>query len=116
MHLKDLEVYAGDTPPPDYSVEMELAALERFADSLHLFDRDLLRTPRFPVYLGYGDLTHDIEAVKAAALTRLFSDIHIQRYAGVHHFVPADRIYTLEHARALEDLWARGSASELALQ
>jgi hypothetical protein len=95
---------------------MELAALERFANSLHLFDRDLLRTPRFPVYLGYGDLTHDIEAVKAAALTRLFSDIRIQRYAGVHHFVPADRIYTLEHPRALEDLWARGSASELALQ
>ncbi len=208
LYLKDLEVYVGDTPPPDYSVDMELAALETFADSLHLdrfhligysgggfialafagtrpkrllslalfepamipgpmthdeqvmadalgaqlagqpgvqpppppppapgmqkrpagiaalmrsftayrFDRDLPRTPRFPVYLGYGDLTHDIEAVKASALARLFSDIRIQRYAGVHHFVPADHIYTLEHAAALEDLWARGSAPELTLQ
>ncbi len=34
FHAKDLEVYAGDEPPPDYSVETEIAALATFADSL----------------------------------------------------------------------------------
>lgn len=224
LHLKDLEVYAGDAPPSDYSVEMELAALERFADSFDLdrfhltgysgggfialafagtrphrllslalfepamipgaltpdeqaladtlhtqlaglggaefmsafvrlqlkpgvapppppsepvpgmqnrpagiaamtrsfsaysFDRDLFRTSRFPVFLGYGDLTHHVEAIKASVLAGLVGDIRIKRYAGVHHFVPPDQIYTAEHARALEDLWARASGPELALQ
>ncbi len=34
FHAKDLEVYAGDEPPPDYSVETEIATLATFADSL----------------------------------------------------------------------------------
>jgi pimeloyl-ACP methyl ester carboxylesterase len=224
LHLKDLEVYAGDTPPPDYSIEMEVAALEKFADSLHLdrfhlagysgggfialavagtrphrllslalfepamipgkmtpaehsladalrtqlaglegaefmaafvrlqlkpgveaprppaqaapgmqnrpagiaammraflayrFDRDLFRAAGFPVFLGYGDLTHEVEAIKASVLAGFFGDIRVKRYTSVHHFVPADQIYTAEHARALEDLWAHGSAAELSLQ
>lgn len=224
LHLKDLEVYAGDTPPPDYSVDMELAAVEKFADSLRLdrfhligysgggflalafagirperllslalfeparipgqmtpaeqaiddalrshlaglegpefmsafvrlqlkpgvqpppppaqpaqgmqkrpagiaammqsfsayqFDRELLRGAGFPVYLGYGDLTNEIESVKAAVLAGLFGDVRVKRYPGVHHFVPADQIYTAEHALALEDLWARASGPEFALQ
>jgi pimeloyl-ACP methyl ester carboxylesterase len=36
LHLKDLELYRGDAPPDDYSIEMELAAVDRFADSLSL--------------------------------------------------------------------------------
>jgi pimeloyl-ACP methyl ester carboxylesterase len=224
LHLKDLEVYTGDTPPPDYGVDMELAALERFAESLNLdrfhligysgggflalafagtrperllslavfepamipgpmtpaeqavadtlrtqlaglegpefmsafvrlqlkpgvppppppqqpapgmpkrpagiaammrsffayrFERDALRAARFPVYFGYGDLTHNIEAVKASILAGLFADVRVKRYAGVHHFVAADQIYTAEHARALKDLWARASGPEFALQ
>jgi hypothetical protein len=31
LHSRDLEVYAGETPPSDYSVELELACLERFS-------------------------------------------------------------------------------------
>ena len=224
LHLKDLEVYAGDTPPSDYSVEMELAALDRFADSLHLdrfhlagysgggfialafagtrpqrllslalfepamipgamtpdeqaladtlrtqlggldgaefmsafvrlqlkpgvpppppppqqvpgmekrpagiaammrsffafrFDRDLLRAGDFPAFLGYGDLTHEVESVKASVLAGLFADVRVKRFAGVHHFVPPGQIYTAEHAQALENLWARASGPELALE
>ena len=36
LHLKDLEVYAGEEPPLGYSIEMEVQALARFADSLRL--------------------------------------------------------------------------------
>ena len=36
FHFKDLEVYAGDAPPPGYSVATEVEALARFADSLGL--------------------------------------------------------------------------------
>jgi pimeloyl-ACP methyl ester carboxylesterase len=214
LHLKDLEVYRGETPPPDYSVELELAAVDEFAKSeglerFHLigysgggfislayagtrparveslalfepamvpgdmtaeeraltdafrakleglegpelmsafvreqlrpgvelppsppmplppamlkrpagiaammgtfftypFDRDRFRHCRFPVYLGYGDLTSEMEVVKAGILAGLFGDIRVQRYAGIHHFVPPERIYTQEHARALDALW-----------
>ncbi len=34
--LKDLEVYAGDAPPADYSVQLETDALERAADAAGL--------------------------------------------------------------------------------
>ena len=224
LYLKDHELYRGDTPPRDYSVEMELEAIDRFADSLGLarfhlvgysgggflslayagtrpqrllslaifeparlpgkttteeqeaidalnaqldglegaaymaafvrgqlkpgvqappsparpapgmekrpagiaamtrafsaysFERDRLRTCDFPVYLGYGDLTSDFEAVQAGVLARLFADIRIQRFAGVHHFVPPEDIYSRAHVQALEDLWARASAAQLAFQ
>lgn len=36
FHFKDLEVYAGDAPPPGYSITTEVEALARFADSLGL--------------------------------------------------------------------------------
>jgi len=36
LHLKDLEVYAGEEPPAGYSVGHEVEALARFADSLGL--------------------------------------------------------------------------------
>ena len=224
LHMKDHELYRGDTPPTDYSVEMELEDIDRFADSLGLarfhlvgysgggflslayagtrpqrllslaifeparvpgkpmpeeqnafdalnarlaglegaafmaafvaaqlkpgvqappppvrswpgiekrpagiaamtrafttysFDRDRLRSCEVPLYLGYGDLTNDFEELQAAILARLFADIRIQRFAGVHHFVPPEDIYTRAHAQALEDLWARASAAQLAFQ
>jgi len=74
------------------------------------FDRNWLRACDFPVFLGYGDLTAEIEEVKAAILGRLFPDIRIRRFRGVHHFVPPERIYTPEHVRAIRTLWA--SATE----
>ena len=224
LHLKDLEVYRDAAPPTDYSIDLELAAIDRFANSLqfdrfHLvgysgggfmalayagtrphrllslglfepamvpgqltaeeqsvmatlkarldgltgpqlmeafareqvrpgvqlppmsgpfppemqnrpagiaammraflafeFDRASLSAGGFPVYLGYGDLTHEIEAVKAGVLARLFGDIRIQRYPGIHHFVPPDQIYTPAHAKSLEELWCRAEAATLAPQ
>ena len=218
LHLKDLEIYRGSAPPADYSIDLELAAVDKFADALGLdhfhlvaysgggflslayagtrasrllslglfepamvpgrqtaeesaalaaveeklrglegaefmsafvtyqvkpgvqlpapsgpfppemqnrpaglatmmrafpayeFDRERLRAGAFPIYLGYGDLTHDMEEVKAGVLARLFSDIRVQRYAGIHHFVAPEQIYTPEHARALQELWQRGAA------
>ncbi len=53
------------------------------------------------------DLPHEIEMVKAAVLAQLFSDIRVQRYAGIHHFVSPDQIYTLAHAKSLLELWHR---------
>lgn len=36
LDVKDLEVYSGEEPPPDYSIAMEIEGLARFADSLGL--------------------------------------------------------------------------------
>jgi pimeloyl-ACP methyl ester carboxylesterase len=36
LHTKDLEVYAGEQPPPRYGIEREVEALARFADALGL--------------------------------------------------------------------------------
>jgi pimeloyl-ACP methyl ester carboxylesterase len=36
FHVKDLEVYAGEAPPPSYSVTTEVDALAGYADSLGL--------------------------------------------------------------------------------
>ena len=225
LHLKDLEVYRDETPPADYSVKMELDAIDRFAhaaglDRFHLlgysgggflslayaatrperitslavfepamvpghmspeeqamyesldaklrgltgaefmgafvqaqvkpgtampapppsppppwmarrpagiqallrsfldfqFDRDRFRACDFPVFLGYGDQTHDIEEVKAGVLARLLPDFRVRRMAGVHHFVPPQLIYTPEHAATLLALWTGATlAPELSL-
>lgn len=214
LHLKDLEVYRDDAPPPGYSAEIELAALDRLADSLGLgrfhlvgysgggfmslayagtrsdrllslalfeparvpgemtaaeqefadhlkgkvaglqgpdfmsafvreqvkpgvelppppppnpamrkrpagiaamqrafdayrFDRDLLRRCMVPVYYAYGDLSHEEQALKAGVLAQLFPNILVHRFEGMHHFVPAEQIYTRAHAAALQELWRR---------
>lgn len=220
LHTKDLEVYAGDTPPHDYSIRQEVEAVERFADSLglerfhllgysgggfvslayagahperllslalfepasipgplsaeesdlfrrldaelgalsgaefmaafvrlhlregvaapppppgppppwmakrpaglaammrafaeHPFDRDSLRRCAGPVFLGYGDLTGVHEEIRAGILARLFPDVRVRRFAGVHHFVAAEQIYTPEHVQILRELWARAAES-----
>jgi pimeloyl-ACP methyl ester carboxylesterase len=36
LHLKDLQVYSGPEPPAGYSIQMEVEAVVRFADSLGL--------------------------------------------------------------------------------
>lgn len=100
--------------PP--SAEMQkrpagIAALIR-AFEVYDFDRNRLREVRFPVYYGYGDLSHQEQAVKAGILAQLFADIHVQRFAGVHHFVPADQIYTRAHVDSLLGLWARGEMAQ----
>jgi pimeloyl-ACP methyl ester carboxylesterase len=218
LHLKDLEVYAGEKPAADYSVELELRAVDGFADShgldrFHLvgysgggflslayagtrpervaslalfepamvpgqpspkeearrsqferalgglegaafmsafvamqlkpgvqimapsspptprmakrpagiaammrsfaafqFERERFRACRFPVYIGYGDQTHEVEAVKVEVLTSLFSDIWVQRAAGVHHFAAPSQIYTRAHIDAIREHWRRADA------
>ena len=215
IHTKDLEVYAGDAPPPGYSIALEVAQLGAFADSLgldrfhllaysgggfvslafagahperlrslalfepasipgeptpeeqerfgqleagtagqsgagfmrafveaqlrpgvqapppmepappwmakrpagiaammaafpaHPFDRNALRSVTVPVFYGYGELTSDQEEVRAGVVSRLFPDIHVRRFPGVHHFSPAEAIYNDAHVGALRNLWAR---------
>ena len=215
VHTKDLEVYAAEAPPANYTIDLELAGLERFADKLsadrfHLvgysgggfvslafagahperlmslavfeparvpgplsseeipldrelrqalagkdgsefmrvfvtrqvrpgvevpppsgppepwmrsrpaglaammkgisdypFDRNRFRTFGFPVLYAYGDQTSEIEEVKVSILSALLPDLHVRRFAGVHHFVPPDRIYTADHVDDLRALWAR---------
>lgn len=104
----------GPVPPEMLKRPAGIAALIRAFEAFP-FDRELLQAAPFPVFYGYGDLSHAEQAVKAGILARLFSDIRIRRYAGIHHFVPADQIYTPEHAALLLDLWlsAERSASEL---
>jgi pimeloyl-ACP methyl ester carboxylesterase len=212
LHFKDLELYRGDEPPADYSIEMELGAVDALAQSLGLerfhligysgggmmsiayagtrperllslglfeparipgeltpaeqelfdtlndklggltgaefmsafihlqvkpgaklpppqpptpemrkrpggiatllrvfetyrFDRERLRECSFPVYYAYGDLSHEEQALKAGILAQLFPDIHVQRFAGIHHFVPPEEIYTASHVEALVGMW-----------
>jgi pimeloyl-ACP methyl ester carboxylesterase len=90
-----------------------IAAFDAFA-----FDRELLRAAPFPVFYGYGELSHPEQALKAGILARLFADVRVQRHAGVHHFVPAEQIYTAAHVAALLDLWRRAqtSAGELSFK
>jgi len=104
-------------PPGPVSPEMQkrpagIAALIVAFDA-YRFDRELLRSAPFPVFYGYGDLSHEEQDVKAGVLARLFADFRVQRYAGVHHFVPPEQIYTPAHVKALKNLW---SAGELSLQ
>lgn len=99
-------------PPPPPNPEMRkrpagIAALLRAFDA-YQFDRDLLRKGAFPVYYAYGDLSHEEQALKAGLLAQLFGDIRVQRFAGVHHFVAPEAIYTSQHVMALQELWERG--------
>jgi pimeloyl-ACP methyl ester carboxylesterase len=103
-------------PSPDpVSPEMQnrpagIAALIRAFDAFR-FNRELLAACPFPVYYGYGDLSHPEQALKAGILAQLFADITVQRFSGVHHFVPPAQIYTPVHVAALIDLWRRGERS-----
>jgi pimeloyl-ACP methyl ester carboxylesterase len=107
-------------PPPSGppSPEMQkrpagIAALIR-AFEAYRFERARLAQAAFPVFLAYGDQTHEIESIKAGVLASLFGEITIRRYRGVHHFVPPEAIYTADHVRALHELWLR--AEELTPQ
>ncbi len=115
LQVRDgVEVPPPTGPPPPWMRNRPagLATMMR-AFGEYPFDRDRLRACDFPVFLGYGDLTAEIEEVKAAILGRLFPDIRIRRFRGVHHFVPPDRIYTPEHVHAIRTLWA-GAAERVA--
>jgi pimeloyl-ACP methyl ester carboxylesterase len=97
------------SPPPWMGYRPAGIAAMMAAFGEYRFNRDRLRECRFPVFLGYGDLTGEHEEVMAAVLARLLPDIHIRRFSGIHHFVPPEQIYTPDHVRALRDLWARAA-------
>jgi pimeloyl-ACP methyl ester carboxylesterase len=106
-------------PPGPVSPEMQkrpagIAALIK-AFRAFPFDRELFRAAEFPVFYAYGDLSHEEQALKPGILAQLFPDIHVRRYAGVHHFVAPEQIYTREHASSLLNLWqnAERSAAQL---
>ena len=97
-------------PPPAWmrnrpaGIAAMMAALAEYR-----VDRARLRECRFPVFIGYGDLTGEHEEVRAGILARLLPDLHIRRFSGIHHFVPPEQIYSADHVRALRDLWARAA-------
>lgn len=108
----------GVQPPPPpagpISAEMQkrpagIRAMMRAFDA-YRFDRDWLKLPPFPVYLGYGDLTGSYESTKVAVLAQLFGDIRVQRFDGIHHFVPPEQLYTPAHAASLRELWLRAES------
>jgi pimeloyl-ACP methyl ester carboxylesterase len=105
-------------PPPPTSVSPEMqkrpagiAALMRAFED-YRFERSLLRACTFPTYYAYGDLSHQEQALKAGILAQIFPDIHVERFAGIHHFVPPQQIYTPKHVASLLDLWARAERSD----
>ncbi|HYT11691.1 MAG TPA: alpha/beta hydrolase [Candidatus Nitrosopolaris sp.] len=121
-----LQLKPGVPPPPaPASVPAEMrnrpagiSAMIGAFDTYHL-DRELFKACSCPVYVGYGDLSDDYQLIKVQVLAGLFGDIHVQRYAGIHHFVSPEEIYTPAHARDLLGLWRRADArlaSELALE
>src|SRR5919199_2221014 len=71
LHLKDLEVYAGEEPPTGYSIELEVRAVASFADSLGL--------DRFHL-LGYSG---------GGFVSLAFAGSHPQRLASLALFEPA---------------------------
>jgi len=108
-------------PPAAVSAEMQkrpagIAALIR-AFEAYRFDRARLIEASFPVFLAYGDQTHEIESIKAGVLAELFADFRLRRYSGIHHFVPSEMIYTAAHAQELLSHWraAEASAAQLPL-
>jgi pimeloyl-ACP methyl ester carboxylesterase len=111
LHVRaGVEVPAPAGPPPPWMRNRPAgiaAMMAAFGE--HRFDRDQLRACRFPVFLGYGDLTGEQEELRASILARLFADIHIRRFTGVHHFMPPEQIYTPEHVGTLRDHWARAA-------
>lgn len=106
-----VEVRQPSGPMPDWMRNRPAGiAAMMAAFRVHPFDRELLRTWRFPVFYGYGALTAEQEEVKAAVLGRTVADIHIRRFPDVHHFVPPEQLYTPDHVQALRDLWRRAEA------
>jgi pimeloyl-ACP methyl ester carboxylesterase len=109
LHLREgVQAPPPDGPPPPWmrtrpaGLAAMMAAFRQYP-----FDRAQLRQCRFPVFLGYGDLTGEHEEVRASELVRLFPDIHVRRFTGIHHFVTPQDIYTADHVNQLRQLWAQ---------
>jgi pimeloyl-ACP methyl ester carboxylesterase len=95
----------GPPPPWMKTRPAGLAAMLR-AFGAHPFDRDSLRRCECPAFIAYGDQTGRHEEVRAGILARLLPDVHVRRFAGIHHFVPPELIYSPDHIRSLGELWS----------
>jgi pimeloyl-ACP methyl ester carboxylesterase len=93
LHLKDLEVYSGDQPPPGYSIATEVDGLARFADSLN--------APRFHLvaYSGGG------------FVSLAFAGTHPDRLASLAVFEPARTPGELSTEEAARDRHLRAVLS-----
>lgn len=108
-----VEVPRPEGPPPPWMGNRPAglaAMMAAFGD--YSFDRESLRHCDFPVFLGYGDLTGVHEEIRAGILSRLFPDVHVRRFQGIHHFVSPEQLYTPRHVSALRQLWARATARD----
>ena len=105
--------------PPSPEMQKRPAGIAALIRAFHAFqfDRTRFTEVEFPVFLGYGDQTNEFQQLQAGVLAWLVADIHVRRYACMHHFVPSEMIYTSEHVGTLLDLWLRSerSAGELSL-
>ena len=63
------------------------------------------------MFYGYGDLSHQEQELKAGILAQILPDIRVHRYAGVHHFVPPEQIYTAAHVSELLAMWREAQTS-----
>jgi pimeloyl-ACP methyl ester carboxylesterase len=94
-HAKDLEVYAGDVPPPDYSLATEVAGIERVADEAE-FERFHL--------VGYSGGGAASLAFTVAHPERLLSLALMEpAFAGWQDMTPEERT-ALERFRPLLDM------------
>jgi pimeloyl-ACP methyl ester carboxylesterase len=107
-----VDVQPPQGPPPPWMAKRPagLKALMA-AFPVHLFDRDSLRRVHAPTFVGHGSLTGEQEEIRAGVLARLMPDIHVRRFEGIHHFVPADKLYTPEHLQELRNLWTKSDAA-----
>lgn len=115
LQVKDGVQLAPPAGPPPPWMEKRPAGLAAMmaAFGAHPFDRESLRHCEFPVFLGYGDLTGVHEEIRAGILGRLLPDVHIRRFAGIHHFVPPEEIHSPDHVEALRELWKRAEAAPM---
>jgi len=94
-HAKDLEVHAGDVPPPDYSLATEVAGIERVADEAE-FERFHL--------VGYSGGGAASLAFTVARPERLLSLALMEpAFAGWQDMTPQERT-ALERFRPLLDM------------
>ena len=94
-HAKDLEVYAGDVPPPDYSLATEVAGIERVADEAEFEQFHLV---------GYSGGGAASLAFTVARPERLLSLALMEpAFAGWQDMTPQERT-ALERFRPLLDM------------
>ena len=72
------------------------------------FDQERLRHFLRPVYIAYGNLSNSIEERKADALIRLFPNVCVEIYDGLHHLNPPHRAEVERFAEVLRHLWTQG--------